>query len=143
VKERLLSGWQVGSRTYKVHLDGYNQLAHLTGQQDKSERKGFVYFDDDGHVVALRYANWKMVFAEQKTQGTLDIWGEPFTFRRFPLIFNLRMDPYERAQITSNSYWDWTIHKAYLLLGSQAIVAAFIGTFKECPSSGLLRQPAG
>jgi hypothetical protein len=90
---------QVGGRTYKVHLDGYNQLPYLTGQQEKSDRKGF---DDDGHVVAVRYANWKIVFAEQKTQGTLDIWGEPFTFRRFPLIFNLRMDPYERAEITSN-----------------------------------------
>jgi hypothetical protein len=77
VKERLLSGWQVGGRTYKVHLDGYNQLPYLTVQQEKSDRKGFVYFDDDGHVVAVRYANWKIVFAEQKTQGTLDIWGEP------------------------------------------------------------------
>jgi C-terminal region of aryl-sulfatase len=83
--------------------------------------------------VTVRYGNWKIVFAEQKTPGTLDIWGEPFTFRRFPLIFNLRMDPYERAQITSNSYWDWTIHKAYLLMGAQAIVAAFIGTFQEFP----------
>jgi arylsulfatase A-like enzyme len=133
VKDRLVNGWQVGDRTYKVHIDGYNQLPHLTGQQDKSERKGFIYLDDDGHVVAVRYGNWKMVFAEQKTPGTLDIWGEPFTFRRFPLIFNLRMDPYERAEITSNTYWDWTIHKAYLLMGAQAIVAAFIGTFKEFP----------
>jgi arylsulfatase len=133
VKDRLLTGWQLGDRTYKVHIDGYNQLSLLTGQQQKSDRKGFIYFDDDGHVVALRYENWKIVFAEQKTPGTLDIWGEPFTFRRFPLIFNLRMDPYERAQITSNTYWDWTIHKAYLLMGAQAIVAEFIGTFKEFP----------
>jgi arylsulfatase A-like enzyme len=133
VKDRLQKGWQVDARTYKVHIDGYNQLSLLTGQQEKSDRKGFIYFDDDGHVVALRYENWKIVFAEQKTPGTLDIWGEPFTFRRFPLIFNLRMDPYERAQITSNTYWDWTIHKAYLLMGAQATVGAFIGTFKEYP----------
>jgi hypothetical protein len=118
-----------------VHIDGYNQLPHLTGQQEKSDRKGFIYFNDDGQVVALRYGNWKIVFAEQKTPGTLDIWGEPFTFRRFPLIFNLRMDPYERAEITSNTYWDWTIHKGYLLMGAQALVAAFIGTFREFPPS--------
>ncbi len=133
VKDRLLKGWQAGGRTYKVHLDGYNQLPYLTGQQERSDRKGFIYFNDDGQVVALRFNNWKLVFAEQKTQGTLDIWGEPFTFRRLPLFFNLRMDPYERAEITSNSYYAWTIHKAYLLMAGQAIVAAFIGTFKEFP----------
>ena len=133
VKERLLTGWQVGDRTYKVHLDGYNQLPYVTGQQDKSDRKGFIYFDDDGHLVALRYENWKLVFAEQKTPGTLDIWGEPFTVRRLPLLFNLRMDPYERAQITSNSYWAWTLKKAFNVYAGQAIVAQFIATFKDYP----------
>ena len=133
VKDRLLKGWKIGDRTYKVHIDGYNQLGLLTGQQEKSDRKGFIYFDDDGHLVAIRVGPWKLVFAEQKTPGTLDIWGEPFTFRRLPLFFNLRMDPYERAQITSNTYWDWSLHKGYLLIGAQAIVAEFIGTFKEFP----------
>jgi arylsulfatase A-like enzyme len=94
---RLLQGWKIGDRTYKVHIDGYNQLAFLTGQQDHSERRTFIYFDDDGQLVALRVDNWKLVFYEQKTPGTLDIRGEPFTARRVPLIFNLRMDPYERA----------------------------------------------
>jgi arylsulfatase A-like enzyme len=92
VRDRLLKGWQVGGRTYKVHLDGYNQLAYLTGQQDKSDRRGFIYFDDDGHLVALRWEDWKFVFAEQKTPGTLGVWGEPFTMRRFPLFFNLPID---------------------------------------------------
>ena len=133
VKERLLSGWQAGGRTYKVHLDGYDQLPYLTGQQDKSARRGFVYFDDDGHLVALRYDNWKLVFAEQKTPGTLDVWGEPFTMRRLPLLYNLRMDPYERADITSNSYWAWTLKKAFLFYGGQALVAGFIATFKDYP----------
>ena len=73
------------------------------------------------------------MFAEQKTPGTLDVWGEPFTFRRVPLFFNLRMDPYERAQITSNSYYAWSLKKAYFAYGAQAIVAAFIETFKEYP----------
>jgi arylsulfatase A-like enzyme len=133
VKDRLLNGWQVGNRTYKVHLDGYNALAYLTGQQEHSERKAFIYIDDDGQLVAIRYENWKLVFYEQKTPGTLDIWGEPFTARRAPLIFNLRMDPYERAQITSNSYWAWSMHKFYLMLGAQEITAAFVASFKDYP----------
>jgi arylsulfatase A-like enzyme len=133
VKDRLLKGWQIGDRTYKVHLDGYNQLTYLTGQQEHSDRKGFIYFDDDAQLVAIRFGNWKLVFYEQKTPGTLDIWGEPFTARRLPLFFNLRMDPYERAQITSNSYYAWTMHKAYLMMGAQAIAAEFIGTFKDYP----------
>ncbi|HMK69195.1 MAG TPA: sulfatase-like hydrolase/transferase, partial [Stellaceae bacterium] len=133
VKDRLIKGWQIGGKTFKVHLDGFNQLSYLTGQQEKSDRRGFIYFNDDGELVALRWENWKLVFAEQKTQGTLDVWGEPFTSRRVPLFFNLRMDPYEKAQITSNIYWDWTINKAYLAYGAQAIVASFIETFKEFP----------
>jgi arylsulfatase A-like enzyme len=133
VKDRLLQGWKVGDRTYKVHLDGYNQLTYLTGQQDHSARRGFVYFDDDGHVVALRVDNWKFVFCEQKTPGTLDIWGEPLTCRRLPLLYNLRMDPYERADITSNTYNDWLLRHGFLMVGAQAVVAEFVGTFKEFP----------
>ncbi len=93
VKDRLLKGWQIGDRTYKVHLDGYDQLAYLTGQQEHSDRKGFIYFRR--RRPTRRAAVWKLeaVFFEQKTPGTLDIWGEPFTPRRVPLLFNLRMDP--------------------------------------------------
>jgi arylsulfatase len=133
VKDRLLKGWETGGRTYKVHLDGYNQLAYLTGQQEKSDRKGFIYFDDDGHLVAIRFNYWKLVFAEQKTTGTMDIWGEPFTFRRVPKLYNLRMDPYERADITSNTYWDYFTRRGFMLMAGQAIVAEFIATFKEYP----------
>jgi arylsulfatase len=133
VTNRLLQGWKIGDRTYRVHIDGYNQLPYLTGQEDHSARRGFVYFDDDGQLVAIRYDNWKLVFYEQKTPGTLDIWGEPFTARRLPLFFNLRMDPYERAQITSNEYFAWTIHKGYLMYGAQAIAAAFVDSLKQYP----------
>ena len=133
VKEKLLTGYIAAGKTFKVHLDGYNQLPYLTAQQDESDRKGFIYFDDDGHLIALRFADWKLVFAEQKTAGTLDIWGEPFTVRRVPLVYNLRMDPYERADVTSNTYWDWSIRKLYLLMAGQAIVGAFIATFKDYP----------
>ena len=133
VKDRLLKGWPIGDRTYKVHLDGYNQLAYLTGEVPIPPAKAFIYFNDDGQLVAIRFNNWKLVFSEQKTPGTLDVWGEPFTARRLPLFFNLRMDPYERAQITSNSYFAWTMHKVYFAYGAQAIAGAFVETLKEYP----------
>lgn len=75
---------QAGNKTFKVHLDGYNQLAHLTGQQPKGNRKEFFYFDDDGDLVGLRYENWKVVFMEQRAPGTLRVWAEPFTTLRLP-----------------------------------------------------------
>jgi arylsulfatase len=79
VKDKLLKGMNVGGTTFKVHLDGYNQLPYLTGQQPHSARKEFFYFNDDGDLVALRYENWKVVFEEQRATGTLRIWAEPFT----------------------------------------------------------------
>ena len=133
VKDRLLAGWQIGPTTYKVHLDGYNQLPYLTGQEEKSARKEFFYFNDDGQLVALRYDNWKLVFCEQREEGTLAIWREPFVCMRGPTMFNLRMDPYERAEITSNTYNDWVLRHSFLAVPAQAFVAQFIGTFKEFP----------
>jgi arylsulfatase A-like enzyme len=135
VKERLLAGWQpqAGGRTYKLHLDGYNQLPYLTGQQDKSARKEFFYFNDDGQLVCMRYENMKLVFCEQREAGTLQIWREPFVCMRAPKMYNLRMDPYERADITSNTYNDWTFKLSFLAVPAQALVAQFIGTFKEFP----------
>jgi arylsulfatase A-like enzyme len=133
VKERLLTGWQTGGTTYKVHLDGYNQLDYLTGQQDKSARREFFYFNDDGQLVAVRVENWKIVFCEQRTEGTLGIWREPFVCMRAPTMTNIRMDPYERAEITSNTYNDYLFKRAFIVVPVQALVAQFIGTFKEFP----------
>jgi arylsulfatase A-like enzyme len=133
LKSKLLAGYNSMGKKFKVHLDGYNQLPFLTGQQEKSERKEFFYINDDAQLVAIRYENWKVVFCEQKTPGTLDLWGEPFTCRRLPKLFNLRMDPYERADITSNTYYDWTMQRAFLFVPAQAFVAQFIGTFKDFP----------
>jgi arylsulfatase len=132
---KLLKGTDVGGTTFKVHLDGYNQLPYLTGQQDHSARKEFIYFNDDGDRVALRFANWKIVFEQQRAQGTLRIWAEPFTKLRIPKLFDLRADPYERADITSNTYWDWSISNPAGFLASQAIVGKFLATFKEYPPS--------
>jgi len=133
VKDRLLKGWEAGGSTFKVHLDGYNQLPYLTGQQDKSARREFFYFNDDGQMVALRVDNWKVVFCEQRTEGTLQVWREPFVCMRAPTMFNLRMDPYERAEITSNSYNDWLLRRSFLVVPAQAIVGRFVATFKELP----------
>jgi arylsulfatase len=116
-----------------VHIDGYNLLPYLTGEEDKSPRDGFIYFSDDGDLVALRFDNWKMVFLEQRAKGTLELWAEPFTALRVPKLFNLRTDPFERADTTSNTYWDWYMNKAYLILAAQRIVAEFLQTFAEFP----------
>jgi len=119
--------------TYKVHFDGYNLVPYLTGQVDKCPRESFIYINDDQEVTALRYENWKLVFLEQRAPGTLRIWAEPFTHLRVPLMFNLRTDPYERAQITSNTYYQWLFERAYLVTPAQAYVRKFLESFKEFP----------
>jgi arylsulfatase len=109
-----------------VHLDGYNQLPYLTGQQPKSARNEFFYFNDDGVLVATRVDNWKFVWCEQRAPGNLTIWAEPFTCLRVPKIYNLRMDPYERADITSDQYYDWLGKNAYLAAYGVMKSAAFL-----------------
>ena len=134
IKNKLLKGdVKAIGRTYKVHLDGYDILPLLTDQAQESPRKEIFYFSDDGDLTALRYSDWKMIFMEQKTQGTFRVWMEPFVPLRVPLMFNLRRDPYERAEITSNTYYDWLLDRAFLLVPAQAYVGQFLATFKEFP----------
>ena len=133
VTDKLLKGHQVGAMTYKVHLDGYNLVPYLTGQVDKSPRESFVYINDDQQVTGLRYDNWKIVFMEQRAPGTLRVWAEPFVSLRVPKLFNLRTDPYERADITSNTYYDWFVDHAFVMAPAQAYVANFLTTFKDYP----------
>jgi arylsulfatase len=135
IKEKLLKGHEAAGKRFRVHLDGYNQLPYLTGQQQKSARNQFFYFNDDGDLVALRYENWKWVFLEQRASGTLRVWAEPFTPLRMPKLFDLRADPYERADVTSNTYYDWVISKEGVLLASVVAVAPFLETFKQFPPS--------
>jgi arylsulfatase len=116
-----------------VHIDGYNLLPYLTGEESESPRKGFIYFSDDGDLVALRFDNWKLVFMEQRARGTLELWAEPFVPLRVPKLFNLRTDPFERADTTSNTYWDWYISKAYLIMAAQALVVDFLATVADFP----------
>jgi arylsulfatase A-like enzyme len=133
VKEKLLTGFTAAGKTFKVYLDGYNMLPLLTGQTTVNPRKDFFYFSDDAEITALRFDNWKVVFMEQRMKGTLQIWAEPFVTLRLPKVFNLRTDPYEMADITSNTYNDWLLDHGFLLVASQPAVAKFIMTFKEFP----------
>ena len=133
VKDKLLEGYKVGDKTFKVHLDGYNFLPYLTGEEETGRRREIFYFSDDGDLTALRYNDWKLIFMEQRDPGTFSVWQNPFTPLRIPLIFNLRRDPYEFAQITSNTYGDWLIDRIYLLVPAQDIVAEFLMTFREYP----------
>jgi arylsulfatase len=133
IKEKLKKGHTAGDKTFKVHLDGYNLLPYLTGKEKKSPRIEFFYFSDDGDMVALRYDNWKMVFMEQRVIGTLRIWAEPFVPLRVPKIFNLRTDPHERADQISNTYYDWLLDHAFLLVPAQGFVGDFLVTFIEFP----------
>jgi len=133
IVEKCKRGHRVGNKTYKVHIDGYNLLPYLTGKEKKSPRPGFVYFDDDGNLVALRFGNWKLVFMEQRCEGTLRIWAEPFTPLRIPKLYNLRTDPFERADITSNTYYDWFINHIPNYMVGMALVQSFIESFREFP----------
>jgi arylsulfatase len=133
IVEKLKKGHKAGDKTYKVHVDGYNLLPFLTTEGVRSPRKGFIYFSDDGDLVGLRFDNWKVVFMEQRLPGTLGVWAEPFVPLRCPKLFNLRTDPFERADITSNTYWDWLFNNAALILAASAIVEEFLKTFKDYP----------
>ncbi|MGI9264081.1 MAG: sulfatase-like hydrolase/transferase, partial [Gammaproteobacteria bacterium] len=132
IKEKLLEGHTIGDMTYKVHIDGFNLLPYLTGETDESPRLTHFYISDDGDVLAIRHKDWKAVLMEQRAKG-MQCWAEPFVALRLPKIFNLRRDPFERADESSNTYWDWVISHAYLIYGMQAIVGAEIENFVKYP----------
>ena len=131
--EKLKKGHKAGDKTFKNHIDGFNLLPYLTGKEKKSPRQGFIYFSDDGDLVALRFDNWKLVFMEQRCEGTMRIWSEPFVPLHVPKLFNLRTDPFEHADVTSNTYYDWFMSKSYMIMAAQGIVGQFLATFKGFP----------
>jgi len=135
IKDRLLKGTPVGGKTFKVHLDGYNQLPFLTGQQPKSAREEFAYFNDDGIMVAYRYRNIKAVFCEMSYRGGFQVWTYPFTCLRTPKIFDLRMDPYERADVVSDQYDDWRTRRSFMIMQASMRAINFLKTFEEYPPS--------
>jgi arylsulfatase len=132
IKEKLKQGFKAGDTTFKAHLDGYNFLPYLTGQAKEGPRKEFFYFNDDGQLVALRRDQWKLVFAEQRARQ-LQVWTEPFVMLRAPKLFNLRSDPFERADTDSNNYNRWYLERAWVAVPSQVMVGRFLQTFAEFP----------
>ena len=132
VPAKLLEGYKVGDKTYKVHIDGINMLPYLTGEAKESPRNFFFYMSDDGDILAIRMMDWKVVLMEQRAQQLL-CWFEPFVKLRAPKLFHLRRDPFERADENSNTYWDWLISHVYIIYGMQALVAQQIGNFQKFP----------
>jgi arylsulfatase A-like enzyme len=132
IKEKLVEGHVAGEKSYKVHIDGFDMLPYLSGEVDESPRKSFFYISDDGDILAIRHQDWKVVLMEQRAK-TLQCWAEPFVALRVPKVFNLRRDPFERADENSNTYWDWVLSRAYLIYGMQALVAQQIESFMMFP----------
>lgn len=134
IKEKLLTGTSINGRTYKNHIDGYNQLDYLSGKVKDSPRHEFWYVNDDGQVVAARYDDWKVVFLENRGEA-FGVWREPFIELRVPLLFNLRRDPFEKAQHNANVYHDWFLDRPFVIVPIQALAAKFLMSMKEYPPS--------
>jgi len=132
IKEELIAGHTADGKDFRVHLDGYNFLPYLTGETDETPRREFYYWTDDGAMAALRYNDWKVVFLEQRAHG-LEVWQDPFVALRFPKLFNLRRDPFERADHEAIGYGRWRFEKIYMLTPAASIVAEFVGTFADFP----------
>jgi arylsulfatase A-like enzyme len=133
VVEKLKKGHKAGSKTFKVHIDGYNLLPFLKGEVKKNPREGFLYWSDDGDLMALRVGNWKVHFMVQNAHG-LGVWKQPMESLRAPDIINLRSDPFERATEDASMFYDkWMADRAFLLVPAQAIVGQFLKTFEEFP----------
>jgi len=134
VKERLMKGDTFAGRKYRAHPDGYNMLDYLSGKTKESPRKEFWYVNDDGQIVAARYQDWKVVFLENRGEQ-FGVWREPFVELRVPLLFNLRRDPFEKAQHNSNTYNDWFLERVFVLVPIQQLAGQFLGTMKDYPPS--------
>ena len=132
IVDKLKNGLKVGDQTYKVHIDGYNLIPYLKGEMKDSPRKDFLYWSDDGNLIALRYAQWKVTFAEQRAHGSIDVWQEPFVNLRVPKLYNLRSDPFERAD-ESMDYAHWRVDHVFALVPAQAFVGQWLSSFKEFP----------
>ena len=128
------TGHKVGDKTFKVHIDGIDMLPYLTGEAKESPRNFFFYISDDGDILAIRMKDWKVVLMEQRAKQLM-CWFEPFVKLRAPKIFNLRRDPFERADENSNTYWDWVLSHVYIVYAMQAIVANQIAEFREVPAA--------
>jgi len=134
IKDKLMKGVSLNGRNYRNHPDGYDITAYLSGQAKESPRKEFIYVNDDGQIVAMRYTDWKVVFLENRGQA-FGVWREPFTELRVPLLFNLRRDPFEKSQHNSNTYNDWFLDRPFVIVPLQAMAGEFLKTMKDYPPS--------
>jgi len=134
IKDKLKNGVELNGRKYRNYIDGYNQVDYLSGKTKESPRHEFMYVNDDGQVVAIRYDAWKVVFLENRGVG-LGVWREPFTELRTPLLFNLRRDPFEKAQHNANVYDDWFLSRAFVVVPLQGLAAKFLQSMKDYPPS--------
>ena len=132
ISKKLLEGHTIAARTYKVHIDGHNLLPYLSGETKAGPRRAFFYISDDGDILAIRMGDWKVVLLEQRAKQLL-CWAEPFVKLRAPKLFNLRRDPFERADENSNTYWDWMLSRIYVIYQMQAVVAEQIENFVKFP----------
>ena len=133
IVEKIKKGYKMGSKTFKVHLDGYNLLPFLKGEVKENPRKGFLYWSDDGELMAARYENWKVTFMEQRARG-LAVWAEPMVSTRLPYICNLRSDPFERAKDDATMFYDkWLADHVFLLVPTQVLIGQYLKTFEEFP----------
>jgi hypothetical protein len=132
IVDKLKQGHNAGDKRFEVHIDGYNILPYLNGETEECPRSWFFYTNDDGKIVALRMGDWKVVFSEQRAK-TMQLWAEPFVDLRVPKIFNLRRDPFERADENSNVYWDWVLDHIFALYPAQALAAEQLQSFLEFP----------
>jgi arylsulfatase A-like enzyme len=134
IKDQLKAGVELNGRKYRNYIDGYNQLNYLSGKAERSPREEFIYVNDDGQVVAIRVNDWKAVFLENRGHA-FEVWREPFTELRVPLLFNLRRDPFEKSQHNSNTYNDWFLSRAFVIVPMQQLAGQFLKTMKEYPPS--------
>jgi arylsulfatase len=134
IKDKLKEGVELNGPKYRNYIDGYNMLDYLSGESKESPRKEFVYVNDDGQVVAMRVGDWKAVFLENRGQA-FGVWREPFVELRVPLLFNLRRDPFEKAQHNANTYNDWFLDRVFVLVPMQQVAGKFLMTMKDYPPS--------
>ena len=129
-----MEGVELNGRPYRNYIDGMNMLDYLSGESEDSPRPGFVYVNDDGEIVAGRWGDWKVVYQENRG-SRFGVWREPFIELRIPLLFNLRRDPFERAQHNSNTYEDWVLSRLFIMAGANALVTEFLKTLAAYPPS--------
>jgi arylsulfatase A-like enzyme len=133
IAAKLKQGYTAGKKTFKVYIDGFNLLPYWKGEVKENPRPGFLYWSDDGDLMALRYGNWKVHFAEQRAEG-FDTWEEPFVHLRVPMLFNLRSDPFENASVSGDlKYKQWRVDRVFLLVPAAALVSQYMQTLVEFP----------